>query len=230
QAGQSYTYEFVVENTGDEPVPLNPKLETESSRYGRSDDTVQRSWFEIEAPNEVAPGENATVTVTVSPPASADVGDYDAEINLGLKDPNRPDRDNYWQRVDVSFQVWKQPSQPFETSVQVSERADSMTLTLSAGEVRQSTTDAPVSFDVTFVAPNGSVVDHERVRVANRGHVSLGEEDPRIESQGPYSAGGENKQFTYRVDDPTAGDWTVRIMPHNTMHFQYEIVRNESAG
>jgi hypothetical protein len=228
RAGDSWSYEIVVENTGDEAVPLNPKLNTRDSRYGSSEETVDRSWFDIEAPNEVEPGETATVTVTVSPPESAAVGDYNAEIDLGLTDPARPDRGDYWQRVNLHLEVWKQPAEPYETSFQVSEDTDDVTLTLSAPSMDDSS-DRPVSFDVAFVAPNGTVVDHERVTQTTNGHVSLGSGDRRGSSQGPYSAGREQLEFTYRVDDPEAGQWTLEVLPQNTMDFSYEIVRNESA-
>jgi len=231
QAGNSYSYEIVVENTGDEAVPLNPTVETQESRrhhHGGDEQTAQRSWFDVEAPSEVAPGEEATVTVTVTPPDSASVGDYRAEVNLGLKDPARPERRDHWQRVDLNFQVWQQPENPYETSFQVSDSTENVTLTLSAGQYGQSATDDPVSFDVEFVRPDGKVVDYERVEVSDGGHVSLGDDRRRGETQGPYTSGGENKEFVYRVTDPGTGEWSVRIMPHHTTDFRYEVVRDES--
>lgn len=230
QAGNSYTYEIVVENSGDEAVPLNPKLKTrEQRRYNRGDqNTVERSWFTVDAPSEVAPGESVTVEVTVNPPESADVGRHDAEIDLGLKDPARPDRGDYWKQVNVNFQVWTQPEDAFETEFRVSDQTDNVTLTLSASQYRQTATDEPTAFDVTFVAPDGTVADHQRIRVSNRGSVSLGGDERRGETQGPYASGGDNQQFVYRVDAPNDGQWTVKIMPQNTTRFNYEIVRNES--
>lgn len=230
QAGNSYTYEVVVENSGDKAVPLNPKLNTREQRRNRGGEqnTVERSWFTVDAPSEVPAGESVTVEVTVNPPESADIGRYDAEIELGLKDPARPDRGEYWQQVDLNFQVWTQPEEPFESEFQVSDQTDNVTLTLSASQYRQTATDEPTAFDVTFVAPDGTVADHQRVRVSNRGSVSLGGDERRGETQGPYVSGGDNKQFVYRVEDPTDGEWTVKIMPQNTTRFSYEIVRNES--
>jgi hypothetical protein len=226
QAGDTYTYGIEIENTGEQAVPVNPTLETQETRrrYPGSEQTVERSWFEIDAPSEVEPGETATVNVTVSPPASASVGDYNAEIDLGLQDPARPDRGDYWQRVDLRFQVWAQPDEPFETSFDVSEEAESASLTLSTGSPHN---DRPASFDVSFVAPNGTVVDAERVRVSNDGHVSLSGDGPRGESQGPYTSRGSQQEFVYRIDDPAAGQWTARIMPENAVDFHYEITRDE---
>jgi len=227
QAGDDYTYEIEVENTGEQAVPLNPTLETQETRrrYPGSEQTVERSWFEIDAPSEVAPGETATVNVTVSPPESASVGDYNANIDLGLQDPARPDRGDYWQQVDLHFQVWKQPEEPFETTFGVSEDTESASVTLSTGSPAN---DRSASFDVTLVAPNGTTVEAERVRVSNDGHVSLSGEGPRGESQGPYTSHGGQKEFVYRIDDPAAGQWTARIMPRNAVDFEYEITRDEN--
>ncbi|MFC7142069.1 hypothetical protein ACFQMA_19815 [Halosimplex aquaticum] len=228
QTGDSYTYEVTVRNDGDQAVPLNPTVETPDHRQP-SENTVKRSWFEIDAPNEVGPGETANVSVTVTPPSDAAVGRYYTELSLGLTDPNRPERSDYWQRVDLSMQVWEQPDQPFEQSFAVSERADNVTLSLTAGDYGERASDEPVSFDVTFVSPNGTEVDAERVSVTDSGAVSLGAEDDRAaERQGAYTARSGGSEFEYRLDDPGAGEWTVRIMPHNTVDFQYEIVRDES--
>jgi len=228
QAGDSFTREFVVENTGDQAVPVSPELVTEERyRPNSGRDTLERSWVEFEAPNEIAPGETATISVTVTPPGDADRGDYRAELDLGLKDPARPDDSSYWQRVSVRFQVWTQPDEPFETSFEVSERAENVTLDLSASRYRSANSE-PASFDVTFVAPNGTEVAAERVSVTNRGSVDLGGSRRRATTDGTYANSGESQTFAYRLPDPDAGEWSVRIMPENAMQFSYDITRNES--
>ncbi|WP_336036960.1 hypothetical protein [Halobacterium yunchengense] len=229
QAGDSFTREIVVENTGDEAVPVNPELVTED-RYRPYDDreTLDRSWVEFDAPNEIGAGERATIEVNVSPPANAERGDYRAEVDLGLKDPARSDRSSHWQRVSVRFQVWTQPEEPFETSFDVSEETEDVTMTLSAGRYG-GVEGASADFDVTFVSPDGEEVDAERVGVSNRGSVNLGENRRASGDDGTYSSGGETQEFTYRLEDPDSGEWSVRITPENAMQFGYEIVRNESA-
>ncbi|MCG1002694.1 MULTISPECIES: hypothetical protein [Halobacterium] len=228
QAGDSFTREFVVENTGEQAVPVGPELVTED-RYrpynGR--DTLERSWVEIDAPNEIAPGETATISVTVTPPGDADRGDYRAELDLGLKDPARPDQSSYWQRVSLRFQVWTQPDQPYQTSFEVSDDTENVTLDLSASRYRSADSE-PASFDVTFVAPNGTEVDAERVSVTNRGSVDLGSSRQRAATDGTYTSGPESQQFRYRLDDPSSGAWSVKIMPENAMQFSYEITRSEA--
>lgn len=231
EAGDSFTRTIVVENTGDQAVPVNPQLKTEDRRrYYGGRETLDRSWLDIDAPNEIAAGETGTVEVTVSPPANAGRGDYRAELDLGLKDPARPERDAYWQEIGLRFQVWTQPEEPFETSFTVSEDAENVTLELSAGRpYRDGSGTEPPGFDVTFVSPDGTEIDAERVRVTTRGSVNLGENRRRPNADdSTYATGGQQQTFRYRVDDPDAGSWSVRIMPNNTMRFGYEIVREES--
>lgn len=230
EAGDSYTYEIEIENSGEEDVPLNPELSTDSRVMVNGEDTsVDRSWFTIDAPSEVEAGDNATVEVTVNPPESADVGRYNAQIDLGLQDPARPDRSSYWQEVGVDFRVWEQPDEPFVHEFEVSNETEDLQLSLSADTPYQSSTDDPVSFDVTFVAPDGTEFDGARTSVTDRGYVDLTRESPRSQNQGDYSARNAGKTFEYAVDDPQDGSWTVEITPENTMNFDYEIVRNESS-
>lgn len=87
-----------------------------------------------------------------------------------------------------------------------------------------------MSFDVEFVTPDGSTVEAERVRVSGRGFVDMtGDRGDQVTREGEdYAVRGNGQQFVYHVARPTAGTWTVRIMPHNTVGFGYEIVRDES--
>ncbi|MDG5776351.1 hypothetical protein VB773_08005 [Haloarculaceae archaeon H-GB2-1] len=230
QAGESYTHEIVVENTGEQAVPLNPELARQRHSHRPGANTVERSWFDIDSPNEVQPGETATVTVTVTAPADASRGHYDAELDLGLTDPARPEDRDYWQQVHLNFQVWTQPEDPFEKSVNVEEGTQNLTLTLTSNDRydRNAADTKPAQFDVAWVAPNGTTIDAERVSVTNSGHVDLGDADRRsgVQTDGAYATGGQNKEFVYRVDDPAAGNWTVRIMPEHAVQFGYEIVRD----
>jgi hypothetical protein len=190
--------------------------------------SIERSWFEIDAPSELPAGESATVDVTISPPESADRGRYDAEIDLGLRDPARPDRRSYWQQVHVGFQVWQQPAEPFETTVDVSENTESMTLTLTTDQQRQNGQAESPHFDVSFVAPNGTTVGAERVRRTTSGRIDLGRASERQHGDSAYADGGAQHEFTYRVEQPRSGDWTAQIVPHNAITFGYEITRNET--
>lgn len=230
EAGESFTHQITIENTGDEAVTLAPEFDGEQRHRSPAGTTVERSWFEIDAPNEVQPGETATVNLTVTPPADADRGRYDAELDLGITDPARDERDTHWQRVRLHFQVWKQPDDPFEATFEVSEETSDLTLTLSPRHARYIDAADSVRFDVEFVTPDGATIEAERVRVSDRGFVDMtGDRDGRVTRDGgDYAVRDNGQQFVYRVDDPAAGTWSVRIMPHNTIGFGYEVVRNES--
>lgn len=231
KAGSADTHEIVIRNTGDDPVPLSPELTTEERHHppGR-ERSLQRAWFEIDAPNEIAPGQNETVRVTISPPSEAERGRYRAELDLGLKDPVRPERDSHWQQIRLGVQVWKQPEEPFETTFDVSKNVTDITLKLSADSPRRpgdGDVSNPGRFDVKFVAPNGTVINATRARVTNTGHVDLSG-DERAAQDGAYAVHRGDKTVRYHLGDPQSGTWTVRIMPENTVRFQYEIIRNVS--
>lgn len=234
KAGESITHEIEIKNTGNNPVPVSPELQNERRHCsGNCPAQFDAAWLDIEAPNQIAPGETATVSVTVSPTESADRGRYRAQIDLGLKDPNRDERRNYWQMVRLNLEVWKQPAEPFKTTFEVSERTEEITLTLSPRSMpyyRSTVTEKPepVSFDVEFVNPNGKVIDGNRVKVTDNGFVDLSGEAAQAMDEQDYVVREGGKEFVYRADNPEAGTWHVRIMPHNTIGYQYQIERNES--
>lgn len=231
QAGESFTTNITIENTGEQAVPLNPQMNTEDRRrHSRPSDREQldRSWIDIDSPSEIDAGGTETVEMTVTPPADAERGNYNAEVDLGLTDPARNEDRSHWQEIHLRFQVWTQPDDPFETAFDVSEDTNNATLELSAdGHARAQTEQTAADFDVTFVAPDGTEVAAERVQVADTGHVTLGAERRTRQSDGTYSTRGDQQTFKYRVVDPDAGTWSVRVLPENTMDFEYEIVRNE---
>lgn len=234
QAGDSYTHEIVVRNTGDEAASLNPEVRTEQRRrHCRGPgcaETLERSWLEVDAPAEVPAGDTATVEVTIQPPEDAARGRYSTELTLGLDDPNRPREDRHWQELDLGFEVWKQPDEPFETSFDVREGDEDVTVRLSADGHRGAENGEPATFDVAFVSPNETVVEAERVTTYDRGHVDLGGRPRDGSADRDYRARGGNREVTYAlpVDDPATGAWTLRVMPNSTVQFRYEIVRNAS--
>jgi hypothetical protein len=225
QAGESHTHSIVIENTGDAAVPLNPKVSSERRPHPTEDPSLERSWIELDAPSEVQPGDTASVDVTIAPSQDAAVGDYDFELDLGLKDPARDDRSPYWQQVHLGFQVWKQPDAPFTTGFTVTEQTEDVTLTLTTHR-RTTTASEPPRFDVSFVSPNGTVVEADRERVTTSGNVDLARQED-TPGDSPYASPGNERAFTYSLDEPGAGEWTARIMPHNAIDFRYELLRNE---
>jgi hypothetical protein len=231
EAGDSITKQIVIENTGDESVPLSPeRAEQRGHCYGtHCPQQVDQSWIDVDAPSQIAPGETATVTVTISPDADAERGRYDTSLDLGLQDPNRRDDNNYWQEVSLSFVVWEQPEEAYEAEFDVSERTDNVTLTLNPQNRRTAENAEAASFDVTFVSPDGERIEAERVEVSQSGYVDLGSSPQRGASQdGPYATNGGQTEFVYELEEPAAGEWTAEIMPDNTIGFQYELTKSES--
>ena len=229
ESGDSVTRQIVVKNTGDEAVPLSPELITEDRGHcvgSGCPAELDPNWVDVDAPSQVAAGETATVTVTISPDEGAERGNYRAELDLGLEDPNRDDRSDYWQRVNVDFVVWEQPDEAFEKSFSVSEETENVTLTLTPRNDGNPNAEAP-GFDVSFVSPDGEVREARRVAVSERGFVDLGGRQ-RTHAQGDYSTDGGTTEFVYVLDDPAEGEWSVRIMPENTIGFGYELTRDES--
>ncbi len=213
----------------EQAVPVNPQV-TIQDRHPRrrTSQPLEKSWFDITAPSEIAPGETGAVTVTVSPPSDADRGRYDAEIDLGIQDPARPEQDDYWQQVNLNVEVWKEPTDPFAKEFTVAADADDVTLTLSTYNRYQSDDGPDPNFDVTLVSPNGTEIDAERVERSTSGDVSLAERDSSSRD-GAYASGTSQQEFVYRVTDPAAGDWTAKIMPENAMEFDYDITRSSAA-
>jgi hypothetical protein len=234
EAGEEVTHEIAVENTGDSAVPLNPQLTSERTHCaGNCPATLDRSWVDIDAPAEVGAGETATVEVTVDPAADAERGRYDFQVDLGLKDPARAERDTYWQEIDMSVEVWRQPNEPFEADFEVTGDTENVTLTLTPRpsnyrDARTGSAPQP-DFDVTFVGPDGEEVSGERVRVSQSGFVDLSGDDRRSgRSDGEYAVRNGETEFVYRLETPGTGDWRVEVLPENTIGFGYEITRDES--
>ena len=229
EAGDSVTKQIVIKNTGEESVPLSPeRAKQRGSCYGSGcPEQVDQSWIDIDAPSQIAPGETATVTVTISPDEDATRGRYDTSIDLGLQDPNRPEQRSHWQEISLNFVVWEQPEEPFEADFTVDERTDNVTLTLTPRNYRAENADG-ASFDVTFVSPDGERIDAKRVQVSESGYVNLGaQQRPGAETDGAYATDHATTQFVYVLDAHATGEWSLDVMPENTIRFQYEPTRNE---
>ena len=229
KAGETVTREIIVSNTGEEAVPVNPQFNAENNRRYRSSqrNTLDRSWVSIDAPSEIPAGETDTVEITVEPPADADRGDYNANVDLGIADPARPNDRAYWQEISLSFQLWTAPEEPFETTFSVSESTTNATLELDARQPRTPEASSNADFDVTFVSPSGEEIAAERSSLTDSGRVTLGAQRRPAQTDGTYASEGSQQTFTYELDDPAAGEWSVRITPENTMGFQYDLTRTE---
>ena len=105
---------------------------------------------------------------------------------------------------------------------------------------RRSADDTPASFDVALVGPDGETVEPERAETTNRGYVDLSGgrrryryasgADGATESGAAYVDRGGERVRTYRLDSPDEGGWTLRVMPHDTVGFGYEILPDRTTG
>ena len=82
---------------------------------------------------------------------------------------------------------------------------------------------------MTFVTPDGRELEANRASLTDSGNVNLGAQRPRETTDDTYVARGGQQTFTYELADPAAGEWSVRIMPQNTIDFSYEITRDEAS-
>ncbi|MDY6775872.1 MAG: hypothetical protein SV253_07345 [Halobacteria archaeon] len=229
KAGESVTREIRIGNTGETSVPLNPEMNGRDRNVVYSGDTpdkIDRSWLSVDAPTQIASGETATVELTVSPPSSVNRGDYRGEIDLGIKDPTRQSKNGYWQRMRLRTEVWKQPSEAFEVPFSVDSNTTEVRVKITSQSAHGESQRPEVDFDVSLTSPSGDEVEPEMVRTTNKGHVSLGNGGVRdSQTVGEYGVAGGSKEFVYTVENPSSGDWSADIMPHNTMRFDYEVVR-----
>ena len=231
KAGDTTTHEIVIENSGEEAVPLNPQLNIEDRRRRHGGgQPLEKSWFDVTSDTEIEPGETTTVEVTISPPTDADRGRYNAELDLGIQDPARSDREDYWQQINLNVEVWEEPTAPFEREFEVADAGDDVTVTLSTHDRYESDDSPAPDFDVTLVSPNGTEIDVDRVERSTSGHVSLADRGrPSEQTDGEYSYGGSEQEFVYRVTDAAAGEWTAEIMPENAMEFEYDVTRSDAS-
>lgn len=220
RAGESSTQTVVVENTGDEAVPVDPSVVTDRGYCsGPGCPTgLPAKWVSVDAPEEIAAGETAEIDFTVSVPEGAESGRYDVEYTLGIDDPARPDEDEYWQRVDLSVGVWQVPEDPITETFEVDTEDDTATITLSASGPDG---ERP-AFEVEIEEPDGDDEELEPVRVRKNGNVDL--VDRGREDQRRY---GPRYEFVYVVDLNKDGEYTLSVMPENTPQFGWEIVTED---
>lgn len=155
--------------------------------------------------------------MTVEVPEDAETASYSGQVaftnETAATRPGRPERPVHADYVRV--EVWRPPT------------VENVTLTLNPRTVGDTERTEEPSFNVTFVSPDGERIEAERVQVSERGFVDLGSQQ-RDTSDGDYSTRRTTSQSVYVLDAPETGQWTVEIMPDNTIGFQYELTRNES--
>ncbi len=211
EAGKSYEYKIYVENTGDEPVKMNPELFKGEDVY--YDPFSPVSWIDeshvtIEAPSVVQPKSKAVVKVKVSVPSTAK-GMLKGTVKLNVEDPGL---DEWMQRVELNLRAYEKPSEPFVKVFQVS-NATKVTVKVSASSYGRSA-EKSCDFDVKIFSPSGVLSVKPSKLVEEVGVALSGNKlPPWEEAEGIYTVTSYRKTEIYTVENPESGTWKVEILP-----------------
>ena len=235
EAGRTYDYTIELENTGNDPIAIYPEIEDEDRRhhgYMIPAPAFTSDAITITAPDEIEPGQHATVEVHIAVPDDAR-GRYDGSIDLNIDDPGIRE---YEGRVHISFEVIRYPTEPFVKYFDVSDAAK-VVIEVTAHNWRA--TDVEPSFVVSLAGTDGNSVDIGRTMKTQKGSVSFGFGStmgmPYMSYPMPippgmtinaaeegYSEMSTQYTATYTADC-AAGTYELRILPENAERFEYTI-------
>ncbi|MEA1945452.1 MAG: hypothetical protein U9N07_09045, partial [Euryarchaeota archaeon] len=170
EAGRTYDYTIELENTGDDPIAIDPEIEDNDRRhhgYMIPAPAFTSDAITITAPDEIKAGGTATVEVHIAVPDDAR-GRYEGSIDLNIDDPGIRE---YEGRVHLSFEVIRYPTEPFVRHFNASDDAQ-VTIEITAHNWRA--TDVEPSFVVSLAGPDGNSVDIGRTMKTHKGSVSFG--------------------------------------------------------
>ena len=232
EAGKEYRYTVEIKNTGSTAVQLNPKIGSDNyPMYGPSgiqEPALAESAFSLNAPGVIQPGTSGTMNVAVNVPAAAS-GYYNGYIDLGIDDPSLMEGEG---RVRLTFNIWKQPPEPFikkftldaadPISIELTSGISAYMSPLTAGTIGAMPVREP-TFDALLTGPEGNVAIHPVQKVI-RGSVSLGS-DPMVVASpqtGTYLEVNTQYIVTYTAQGKP-GAWQLSVMPKNAQTFDYKI-------
>jgi hypothetical protein len=248
EAGETYTYEIKLRNTGDKDVAISPEL-TEGGDiiyydsiypYGGMTYAFGNDAISIEAPEKIKAGETAVVKMTLKVPADAK-GSYAGTLDLNIDDPGI---NEYEGKVSLNFRILPIPEEPYETTFKT---ADNGTINIEVSAYQYGygmytaggNRDLKPSFEVSLKDPSGKNVTPALVSKKYSGSVNIVDDtypqpylpymSARVSAgtetynQGSYQGGTTTFVETYTVPG-AAGDWTLSILPKNTENFDYSII------
>jgi uncharacterized protein YneR len=236
KAGQSYEYEILLENIGDNAIAINPEIGGEKERpevvplppfpYGYNEGRIPDDWLTIDAPADVPANSTATVKVTMNVPEDA-FGWYETEINLNIDDPAIEEWD---QTVHMNIEVWKQPTTPYSDEFSV-EQGEAISVMVTARGYKHGSynrAEEEPSFNVELSSPSSEKVTPESSKTVKKREVSVGMDyEPYYPgdtaSEEPYHERYTEYSKTYEVINATSGTWTLEILPINVENFEYTI-------
>jgi hypothetical protein len=193
--GESDSFEVTVENGDEETVTLNPSVFVPEFTRSRP---VKPAWTTISvSQTELAPDEEATVTVNVSVPSDAELANYHSTIaltNATVAYGDRPERPAH--SIDFSLDVYREPT------VEIVD-GDWLHAPVQAGEtVTRNVTIENSGDEAVPLNPQANVQDHHRY------YGSEGQLDRSwIEFDAPSQIeAGETETVTITVSVPESAD------------------------
>ncbi|MEA1863815.1 MAG: hypothetical protein U9N46_01240 [Euryarchaeota archaeon] len=234
ESGKWYDYAITLKNTGDEDIVIDPEL-ADVGRYGwyNTVPAFGGDAITIDAPSSVPANGTATVSVHLEVPVGAK-GRYDGGINLGIDDPSMGRWGGEGGEVDLHFEVWTQPTEPFPRAF-VTETDSPITILVEASQHKWfgacriddgDRGDCEPYFDLTLEGPDGTATLAPTM-ITHHGTVSLS----GISKYAPPGEMGidEVYQESYTsyteeyVANGTIGNWELGILPHYVEEFEYTI-------
>jgi hypothetical protein len=226
QAGKEYDYEIKLKNIGKEAINIDPKLSNDNP-YGQIPAAFTDDAITISSPSKVPAGATEVVKVHVNVPLDSK-GSYNGGINLNIDDPSIRE---YEGRVQLSFNVWRQPTEAFVKSFSMKEAAP-LTIEVSSGSSSpypfgMGTNEKQPSFETKLVGPDGNAA-LKVTKTVIKGGVSMGGEIPpwELDSKGIYQESGVQLIETYKANG-SKGEWKLKVLPNNTERFDYSITIGE---
>ncbi len=240
EAGGEYDYEIKLKNTGDREVAIAPKISQENymyyGPYGTAESAFPDSAITITAPESIPAGTTGSVKIHVKVPADSK-GMYNGMIDLGIEDPSLQ-RFGGSGGVNLNFNVWKQPTEPFVKSFTLKQPSP-VTIEISSsyfGDLYKlamlgagiGTGNAKVpSFEIYLENGTGKA-ELKLEKTVIKGGVSMGGQIPpwEMDSTGIYQDMGTQHIETYTAN-VTAGEWKLKVLPSGTERFEYTITIGE---
>jgi hypothetical protein len=233
EASKEYDYEVNLKNTGDMDIRISPKLGSDDmyfgGPYGMTTSALTEDSIMITAPGSIPAGTTGTVKIHVKVPAETK-GYYNGYIDLGIDDPSVREGEG---RVQLSFNIWKQPAEPFVRSFIMEEEAPihiELSSTYYYGfpiSTGANANEKEPSFETTLTGPGGNA-ELKVLKTVIKGNVNMGGDRPpwEIDSASIYQEMGVQHIVTYGTGG-SPGEWKLNVLPRNMQGFDYSITIGE---
>lgn len=227
EAGKVYDYDIKVKNIGNSAIEISPILVNDM--YYATTPILADESITITAPNSIPAGTIETINIRVNVPTDVR-GYYSGYIDLRPDDPSIKEGD---ARIMLSFNIWKQPTEPFVKTF-ILDKLAPITIEISSyynNYPYLKTQREEPSFDTIIVGPNGEA-ESNITKTVIKGNVNMGSDIPwgignwGIGNIAEYQEMGTQHIVTYRADG-SPGEWELNMLPHNTPGFDYSITVGE---